>query len=100
MVYVMEGLDIPEGELSFTTSRSSGPGGQNVNKVSTRVTLLFDVGGVECSLGAAAATAARSSSRADQPGGCTPGGVSSVTEPNWPIARPLCGGSPTCCAKR
>jgi ribosome-associated protein len=28
-------------ELSFTTSRSSGPGGQNVNKVNTKVTLKF-----------------------------------------------------------
>lgn len=43
MVQVTEGLDIPDGELVFTTSRSSGPGGQNVNKVSTRVTLLFNV---------------------------------------------------------
>ncbi|OFV82473.1 MAG: hypothetical protein A2W26_01940 [Acidobacteria bacterium RBG_16_64_8] len=43
MVHVTEGLDIPEADLLFTTSRSSGPGGQNVNKVSTRVTLLFDV---------------------------------------------------------
>lgn len=30
-------------ELIFTTSRSSGPGGQNVNKVNTKVTLKFDV---------------------------------------------------------
>lgn len=30
-------------ELVFTTSRSSGPGGQNVNKVNTKVTLRFDV---------------------------------------------------------
>ena len=43
MVRILEDLDIPEGELTFTTSRSSGPGGQNVNKVNTRVTLLFDV---------------------------------------------------------
>lgn len=30
-------------ELLYTTSRSSGPGGQNVNKVNTKVTLKFDV---------------------------------------------------------
>jgi ribosome-associated protein len=30
-------------ELTFTMSRSSGPGGQNVNKVNTKVTLKFDV---------------------------------------------------------
>lgn len=30
-------------ELLFTTSRSSGPGGQNVNKVNTKVTLKFDI---------------------------------------------------------
>jgi ribosome-associated protein len=36
-------LNIPLSELSFSFSRSSGPGGQNVNKVNTRVTLAFDV---------------------------------------------------------
>lgn len=30
-------------ELLFTTSRSSGPGGQNVNKVNSKVTVRFDV---------------------------------------------------------
>ena len=30
-------------EFVFQTSRSSGPGGQNVNKVSSRVELRFDV---------------------------------------------------------
>ena len=30
-------------ELSFRTSRSSGKGGQNVNKVSTKVELIFDI---------------------------------------------------------
>jgi ribosome-associated protein len=38
------GLVIPLRELLFSFSRSGGPGGQNVNKVSTRVTLSFDVG--------------------------------------------------------
>ena len=32
-----------EDELIFTSSRSSGPGGQNVNKVSTKVELRFNV---------------------------------------------------------
>lgn len=36
-------VSIPERELIFTASRSSGPGGQNVNKVSSRITLWFDV---------------------------------------------------------
>lgn len=43
MVHVLEDLEIPDDELEFATSRSSGPGGQNVNKVNTRVTVLFDV---------------------------------------------------------
>jgi ribosome-associated protein len=43
MILVTDRLAIPSEELSFTASRSSGPGGQNVNKLSTRVTLQFDV---------------------------------------------------------
>jgi ribosome-associated protein len=31
------------GELHFSASRSSGPGGQNVNKVNTRVELRFHI---------------------------------------------------------
>jgi ribosome-associated protein len=30
-------------ELLVTTSRSSGPGGQNVNKVNSKITLKFDI---------------------------------------------------------
>ena len=36
-------LSIPMSEIEFRTSRSSGPGGQNVNKLETRVELLYDV---------------------------------------------------------
>ncbi len=43
MITITEDLSIPKSELSFTASRSSGPGGQNVNKVSTRITLRFDL---------------------------------------------------------
>lgn len=45
MIEVTPELAIPDGELTFTASRSGGPGGQNVNKVSTKVTLAFDVAG-------------------------------------------------------
>jgi len=45
MIEITAGLAIPEGELSFAASRSGGPGGQNVNKVATRITLAFDVAG-------------------------------------------------------
>ncbi len=37
-----------EQELNFRTSRSSGSGGQNVNKVETRVELWFDVNNTNC----------------------------------------------------
>ena len=43
MIRIMPDLSIAESELHFAASRSGGPGGQNVNKVSSRVTLSFDV---------------------------------------------------------
>ena len=43
MIDLQNGILINEDELDFTFSRSSGPGGQNVNKVNTRVTVLFNV---------------------------------------------------------
>jgi ribosome-associated protein len=43
MPTISDDLQIPDSELTFRYSRSSGPGGQNVNKVATKVTLLFDV---------------------------------------------------------
>ena len=36
-------LSIPLSEISFRSSRSGGPGGQNVNKVESRVELIFDI---------------------------------------------------------
>ena len=43
MIDIGNGIQIPEEQLSFVFSRSSGPGGQNVNKLSTRAAVLFDV---------------------------------------------------------
>jgi ribosome-associated protein len=40
---IAKSVSIPRSELSFRFSRSSGPGGQHVQKSSTRVELLFDV---------------------------------------------------------
>lgn len=40
---IAPGIEIPDNELTFTASRSGGPGGQHVNKTSSRVTLRFDV---------------------------------------------------------
>jgi ribosome-associated protein len=46
----MNGGDLLSGrdfssEFKFSASRSSGPGGQNINKVSTKVELRFDIPG-------------------------------------------------------
>jgi ribosome-associated protein len=42
-IHISHSLKIPFAELQFKTSRSGGPGGQNVNKLETRVEVLFDV---------------------------------------------------------
>jgi ribosome-associated protein len=43
MIEITGDILIPEKELVFKASRSSGPGGQNVNKLNTRVTLFFNI---------------------------------------------------------
>jgi ribosome-associated protein len=43
MIDIADDIFINEDELVFKVSRSGGPGGQNINKVNTRVTLFFDV---------------------------------------------------------
>ena len=43
MIRINDTISIDEGEVSETFIRSSGPGGQNVNKLATAVQLRFDV---------------------------------------------------------
>ena len=50
-----DAVTIPAGNLSATAIRSGGPGGQNVNKVATKVVLTFDLPG--CSVLTAAVKA-------------------------------------------
>ncbi len=45
MLKVNQNIHIDEDEIQFEFVRSSGPGGQNVNKVATAVQLRFDVAG-------------------------------------------------------
>lgn len=43
VIEINPGVGVSEHEVTFSFERSPGPGGQNVNKVNTRVTLQFDV---------------------------------------------------------
>ncbi len=43
MIRVTDQIQIDEGEIEESFIRSSGPGGQNVNKVSSAVQLRFDI---------------------------------------------------------
>lgn len=43
MIPITHRLSLDEGELEWSFIRASGPGGQNVNKLSTAVQLRFDV---------------------------------------------------------
>jgi ribosome-associated protein len=43
MLFVTDSVVIPDAELTWRFSRSSGPGGQGVNTTDSRVELVFDV---------------------------------------------------------
>lgn len=43
LLRINERYSIPEDVLTFRTARSTGPGGQNVNKVESKVRLIYNV---------------------------------------------------------
>ena len=43
MLHITRNIEINENEITFSFIRSSGPGGQNVNKVATAVQIRFDI---------------------------------------------------------
>ena len=45
-IIIQPGVHLPEKTFRFRTSRSSGPGGQNVNKLDTRVELVVELDGI------------------------------------------------------
>ncbi|OQY05208.1 MAG: hypothetical protein B6I25_05915 [Planctomycetales bacterium 4572_13] len=47
-LYINPKISIPSGCLNMSYSRSSGPGGQHVNKLNTRVSIFLDVRRCSC----------------------------------------------------
>jgi ribosome-associated protein len=45
-IRIATGIVVPEGAIEWRAVRSSGPGGQNVNKVASKVELRADLGAV------------------------------------------------------
>jgi len=67
---ITEGLTLPAAELKWRAVRSSGPGGQNVNKVSTKVELRFDLAHSEVLSDAVKARLSRLAASYLDAGGC------------------------------
>jgi len=43
MIHITDSITINDDQIDFKAVRSSGPGGQHVNKVSTAILLKYDV---------------------------------------------------------
>ena len=43
MLFITSAVSIPDSEIELSAVRSQGPGGQNVNKVSSAIHLRFDI---------------------------------------------------------
>ena len=43
MIIINASIQVPDDELEFTFARSSGPGGQNVNKVNSKAVLKWSI---------------------------------------------------------
>lgn len=68
-IRIAKGILVPEGAIEWRAVRSSGPGGQNVNKVASKVELRVDLGGVSgLSAPARARLAALAAGRLDADG--------------------------------
>lgn len=46
-IEIAEGVSVPARAIQVKAVRSGGPGGQNVNKVASKVELRIDLGGIE-----------------------------------------------------
>jgi ribosome-associated protein len=68
-IRIAKGILVPRGAIEWRAVRSSGPGGQNVNKVASKVELRVDLGQVTgLSAPARARLAATAASRLDADG--------------------------------
>ena len=80
MIPIDDNLAIPDEEVTFATSRSGGPGGQNVNKLETRVTAALRPRRLGRALGGAEGPPARAAGDADHPGRRPPGHLAAAPD--------------------